>query len=273
MKTKKSEGEVVKETESPNTVTTLKRDFKTLGITAGSVILMHSSLSEIGWTVGGPVSVIQAIMEILTSNGTLIMPTFSSDNTDPTEWENPPVPERWWDLIKKEMPAYQPKITPTRGLGVVVETFRKWPKVIRSAHPSLSFAAWGKNAKFIIKDHKITSGLGEHSPLARIYELDGKILLIGINHYNNTSLHLAEYRSEFLGKNYIINGTSMITKKKRQWVEYEDLDHNSDDFERLGIDFESKINYIPGKVGIAEARLISQREIVDFATGWFKKNR
>ena len=65
----------------------------------------------------------------------------------------------------------------------------------------------------------------------------------------------------------------MTIKKKRRWVEYEDLDHNSDDFERLGIDFESKINYIPGKVGIAEARLISQREIVDFATGWFKKNR
>ena len=87
MKAKKSEGEVVKETQSPNTITTLKRDFKTLGITAGSVIIMHSSLSEIGWTVGGPVSVIQALMEVITSSGTVIMPSFSSDNSDPTEWE------------------------------------------------------------------------------------------------------------------------------------------------------------------------------------------
>ncbi len=63
MKTKKSEGEVIKETSSPNTITTLKRDFKTLGITAGSVIIMHSSLSKIGWTVGGSVSIIKAIME------------------------------------------------------------------------------------------------------------------------------------------------------------------------------------------------------------------
>ena len=273
MKTKKSEGEVVNETQTPNTLTSLKQDFKALGITAGSVIIMHSSLSEIGWTVGGPVSVIQALMEVITSSGTVIMPSFSSDNSDPTEWENPPVPERWWNLIKSEMPAYQPKITPTREMGIVVETFRKWPKVIRSSHPSLSFSAWGKHAKFIIKDHKITSGLGERSPLARIYDLDGKILLLGINHYNNTSLHLAEYRSEFPGKNYILNGSSMILKKKRRWVEYEDLDHNSDDFERLGMDFESKINYVPGKIGIAEARLISQREIVDFAIEWFKKNR
>ena len=65
----------------------------------------------------------------------------------------------------------------------------------------------------------------------------------------------------------------MIIKKKRQWVEYKDLDHNSDDFERLGIDFESEINFVPGKVGIAEARLISQRVIVDFAVEWFKKTR
>ena len=273
MKTKKSEGEVVKETQSPNTITSLKHDFRTLGITAGSVIIMHSSLSKMGWTVGGPVSVIQALLEILTSRGTLIMPTFSSGNSDPTKWENPPVPQSWWDVIKNETPAYQPKITPTREMGLVVETFRKWPKVIRSTHPSLSFAAWGKYAKFIIKDHKITSGLGEHSPLARIYDLDGKILLLGVNHYNNTSLHLAEYRSEFSGKKCIINGSSMIIKKKRQWVEYKDLDHNSDDFERLGIDFESEINFVPGKVGIAEARLISQRVIVDFAVEWFKKTR
>jgi aminoglycoside 3-N-acetyltransferase len=273
MKAKKSEEEVVKETQSPNTITTLKSDFKTLGITAGSVIIMHSSLSEIGWTVGGAVSVIQALMEILTSKGTLIMPTFSSGNSDPTKWENPPVPERWWDIVKTEMPAYQPKITPTREMGIIVETFRKWPKVIRSAHPSLSFAAWGKYAKFIIKDHRITSGLGEHSPLARIYDLNGKILLIGVNHYNNTSLHLGEYRSEFSGKNYILNGSALIVKKKKQWVEYEDLDHNSDDFEKLGIDFESEINYMPGKVGIAETRLISQRKMIDFAIEWFKKNR
>ncbi|MHA1988072.1 MAG: aminoglycoside N(3)-acetyltransferase [Promethearchaeota archaeon] len=273
MKTKKSEGEVVNETQAPNTITTLKHDFKTLGITAGSVIIMHISLSEIGWTIGGPVSVIKSILEIITSSGTLIMPTFSSDNTDPTEWENPPVPEKWWDLIKSEMPAYQPKITPTREMGIVVETFRKWPKVMRSTHPSLSFAAWGKHAKFVIKDHKITSGLGEHSPLARVYDLDGKILLLGVNHYNNTSLHLAEYRSEFSGKNYISNGSSMLIKKKRKWVEYKDLDHNSDDFERLGKDYESYFNYNPGKVGIAEARLISQREIVDFGIEWFKKNR
>ncbi|MFX1455021.1 MAG: aminoglycoside N(3)-acetyltransferase, partial [Promethearchaeota archaeon] len=262
MKPKRTEGDIVRETQSPNTITSLKQDFQKLGVTKGLVIIMHSSLSAIGWTVGGPVSIIQALMEVVTPNGTLVMPTFSSDNSDPTKWQNPPVPEKWWDTIKNQMPAYQTRITPTREMGVIVDTFRIWPKVIRSAHPSLSFAAWGKKAKFITKDHKLTPGLGEHSPLGRIYEMDGKILLLGVNHYNNSSLHLAEYRSEFSGKKNVINGSSMIIKKKRQWIEYEDLDYNSDDFEQLGIDFESETNYTPGKVGQAEARLISQRKMV-----------
>ncbi|MFX1573809.1 MAG: aminoglycoside N(3)-acetyltransferase [Promethearchaeota archaeon] len=270
---KKSEGDTVNETIIPNTITTLKRDFEVLGIKHGSIIIMHSSLSTLGWTVGGPVSVIQALMETLTSKGTLVMPTFSGDNTEPSKWENPPVPEEWWDIIRNEMPAYHPETTPTRGVGKIVEIFRKWPNVIRSNHPTTSFAAWGKYAKLITKNHNLEIDLGENSPLARIYELDGKILLLGVNHSNNTSIHLAEYRCEFPGKRYILNGCAMMVNNERQWVEWEELDHNSDDFEQLGKDYEAEIGYKPGKVGLAEARLISQRDIIDFAQGWFKKNR
>jgi len=273
MTEKITEGDIVNNTTSPNTIATLKHDFEVLGIKTGSVIIMHSSLSKIGWTVGGPVSVIQALIEILTSKGTLVMPTFSSDNTEPSRWENPPVPEKWWDIIRNEMPAYHPEITPTRGVGKIAESFRKWPNVVRSNHPTTSFTAWGKHAKFVTKDHTLKIDLGENSPLGRIYELNGHILLIGVNHSNNTSLHLAEYRCEFPGKRYILNGCAMVLNNKRQWVEWNELDHNSDDFEYLGKDYEADIEYKPGKVGLAEARLISQRDIVDFAQVWFKKNR
>ncbi|MEE9377138.1 MAG: AAC(3) family N-acetyltransferase [Candidatus Lokiarchaeia archaeon] len=270
---KRSEKEVVKSTQYPNTITTLKHDFKTLGIKPGIVVIMHSSLSKIGWTVGGPVAVISALMHILTSEGTLIMPTFSSDNSDPSQWENPPVPENWWEIIRNEMPAYNPEITPTRGMGIIVETFRKWPNVVRSNHPVSSFAAWGKYAEIITKNHELLADLGEDSPLARIYELDGHILLLGVSHENNTSLHLAEYRSNYFKKRYKLNGSAILVNNKRQWTEWEELELNMDDFEQLGKDYESKINYIPSKVGITDARLLSQREIVDFAIEWFKENR
>jgi len=270
---KKSEREVIRSTRNPNTITTLKQDFKKLGIKPGLVIIMHSSLSKIGWTVGGPVAVIRALMQILTSEGTIIMPTFSGDNTDPSQWENPPVPESWWEIIRKEMPAYNPEITPTRGMGIIIETFRKWPKVVRSNHPTSSFAAWGKYAELITKNHELSADLGQDSPLARIYELDGHILLLGASHENNTSLHLAEFRSDYFKKRYKLNGSAILVNNKRQWTEWEELELNIDDFEQLGKDYESKINYIPGKVGIADASLLSQREIVDFAIEWFKENR
>ena len=268
-----SERDVIRSTRYPNTITTLKTDYKSLGIRPGLVVIMHSSLSKIGWTVGGPVAVIKALMEILTSEGTLIMPTFSGDNTDPSQWENPPVPKSWWDVIRNEMPAYHPKITPTRGMGTIIETFRKWPKVIRSDHPTSSFAAWGRYAEYITKNHELITDLGEDSPLARIYDLDGKILLVGVSHENNTSLHLAEYRSNYIKKQYKLNGFAMLINNERKWVEWKELDLNMDDFKQLGKDFELKIDYNLCKVGLAEARLISQREIVDFAIEWFKKNR
>jgi len=270
---KKSEWDVVKSTQHPNTITSLKQDFESLGIMSGQILIMHSSLSAIGWTVGGPVTVIKALMETLTSKGTLVMPTFSGDNTDPSNWENPPVPESWWNIIRNEMPPYHPEITPTRGMGVIVDIFRKCPNVIRSHHPTSSFAAWGKYAEFITENHELIADLGEDSPLARIYELNGKILLVGVSHENNSSLHLAEYRSDYQGKHYKLNSSALQIDSERKWIEWKELNLMTDDFEQLGADFESKTNYNPGKVGIADVRLLSQREMVDFAVKWFKENR
>jgi len=272
-KKKETEASVVNSTSKPNTITSLKRDFKALSVKPGAVIIMHSSLSKIGWTVGGPVSVIRALMQTLTPEGTLVMPSFSSDNSEPSIWENPPVPKSWWGTIRKEMPAFEPKITPTRGLGTIAETFRNWHDVLRSNHPMSSFAAWGKHAKFITENHELIGEFNEESPISRLYELDGQILLIGVNHENNTSIHLAEYRSDFPGKKYIKKGCAMLINNQRKWVEWEELDVDSDDFEQLGADFESKINYKPGKIGIAETRLISLQAIVDFGVEWLKKNR
>ena len=65
----------------------------------------------------------------------------------------------------------------------------------------------------------------------------------------------------------------MLVNNKREWVQWDELELNSDDFKQLGIDFESEINYRPSKVGLAKTRLLSQREMVDFAIEWFKQNR
>ncbi|NHJ22007.1 MAG: aminoglycoside N(3)-acetyltransferase [Candidatus Lokiarchaeota archaeon] len=270
---KETEKSVVNSTTEPNTITSLKHDFKALGVKQGANVILHVSLSKIGWIIGGSVALLKALMETLTEEGTLVIPTFTGDNSDPSYWENPPVPKSWWEKIRKEMPAFEPEITPSRGIGKVAETFRSWPGVLRSNHPIASFAAWGKNANFITENHELEIDLGEGSPISRLYDLDGQILLIGVSHINNSSLHLAEYRSDFPGKRRRMTGSAVKVDNRNQWVEWEELDINSDDFDRLGKDFELMTNYNPGKIGLAESRLISVREIVDFGVEWLKKNR
>jgi len=264
---------VVKKTNKPNTIKSLIDDLKSLGLKKGSVVIVHSALSKLGWTVGGSVSVIKALQKLLTSTGTLVMPSFTSGNSDPRNWENPPVPETWWDIIRKNQPAFHPEITPTRGIGIIPEVFRKFPGVIRSDHPISSFTAWGKNAHKIVKNHTLLSDLGEGSPLSNIYDLKGQVLLLGVDHSNNTSLHLAEYRSNYPSKKFQKTGSSILINNERKWVEWEELNHNSDDFQDLGFDFEKRINYRPKDVGLAESRLLSQPTIVDFAVEWMENNR
>ena len=94
-----SELETVQRTSGlPATVSSLSSDLANLGIAPGMVLLVHASLSALGWVCGGPVAIILALEDVLGPDGTLIMPTHSGDLSDPKDWENPPVPEAWWEL-------------------------------------------------------------------------------------------------------------------------------------------------------------------------------
>ena len=269
-----SEEELIARTPEPATVSSLTRDLGALGVREGSTMLVHSSLSAIGWVAGGPHAVVLALQKALGESGTLVMPTLSSSLSDPAEWAHPPVPAAWFEAIRSEWPAFDPDMTPTREMGAVVECFRSQRDALRSNHPSDSFCANGPLAARIVSDHSLSSCLGEGSPLARLYDLDASVLLLGVSYASNTSFHLAEYRANWPSKKYVAGGAPILVKGERHWQRFEDLDLESDDFAALGADFERDTNaVITGRVGLAACRLLSQRSAVDYAVRWIEEHR
>lgn len=266
-----SESEAIAKTPSPRTLETLKNDFRQLGLKPGMTIIVHSSLSSLGWVCGGSVTVIQALMDIITPNGTLVMPTHSGEYSDPATWEKPPVPSDWWSIIRENMPAFDPQITPTRGMGKIVETFRNFPKVSRSYHPEVSFAAWGKHAETITKNHSLDYSLGEFSPLARLYDLDGWVLLLGVTYDSCTCLHLAEYRVPH--KKETLRGTVVLEGDRPIWKTYQDIEVKNDYFNQIGTAFEQTQAVKISAVGSAEARFFPVKLAVDFAVDWLTNNQ
>lgn len=258
----------------PATVESLAADLAALGVRPGMALLVHSSLSALGWVSGGPPAVVLALQAALGPHGTLMMPTHSGDLSDPADWINPPVPEAWWQIIRDTMPAYDPDLTPTRQMGAIVECFRGQPGVRRSGHPSSSFAARGPLAAELVGEHALDLSMGDRSPLGALYRLDGWVLLLGVGHNNNTSLHLAECRARYPGRKLIRAGAPIWVDGRRRWVRYQELDYDDDDFPQIGVDFAAETGQERvGPVGCGTGRLFSQRALVDYAVKWLERNR
>ncbi len=140
-----------------------------MGIQKGDILLLHSALTSIGKVEGGADTVIDAFLEAIGEEGTLVMSTL-------TMWLTP------FDAA-----------TSPSAVGYLSECFRKRPGVLRSLHPVHSVCAYGKYAEYITKDHdKCETGCGEGTPYLKIAELHGKAMLLGVDMDRNTTMHSME---------------------------------------------------------------------------------
>lgn len=261
---------------APVTRAGLADDLRRLGLAAGDLVLVHSSLSRLGFVVGGAVTVVRALLDVLGPEGTLVVPSFTADNSDPSRWaltRGHGVPQEWWPLLRDSLPAFDPAVTPATGVGVVAEAVRTWPGALRSTHPQTSFAAIGASASDVVGRHERTCHLGPESPLGLLAKLGGRVLLLGVGFERCTAFHLAEYLvPDPPQRDY---ECVVADGGQRRWFRYRDVLLDDRDFGRLGADLEATSTGIVhrGGVGDGVGLLLGLGQAVDFGREWLTAHR
>ncbi|TCN27286.1 aminoglycoside N(3)-acetyltransferase [Mesobacillus foraminis] len=261
-----SEFQSVVHTQKFQSKSLLKKQLLQLGVQPGDSIMVHASMKAMGWIAGGPQAVVEALMEMVTSEGTIVMPSQSADNSEPSYWMMPPVPEEWNQPIRDHMPAFDPHLTPLRGMGKIAECFHRHPKTLRSMHPAHSFTAWGRRAEHWMSEHPLEDSFGESSPLGKMMKEQVKIVLIGVGFDSCTALHFAEYAQE--NRKASPQGAAIMVEGERLWQTYACVDMDSDRFPELASEYPGAI--LKGKLGQAETMIVDMRSLVEFGIRWLR---
>jgi aminoglycoside 3-N-acetyltransferase len=258
----------------PITKSRLITDLEKLGVMAGDTIMLHASVKAIGWIVGGPDIVLQALLEVLGPQGTLMMYV---------SWEDSPYDLEAWP--PKVQQAYIEECSPfdpatSRAYhkwSILTEYLRTWPKAHRSSNPDASCAAVGAKAKWLTKNHPLQYGYGLGSPLAKLCEAKGKVLLLGAPLSTITLIHYAEHMANVPNKRIAHYRIPMLRRGQRVWVDVEEFDTCGDVLPNAGQNFEAiATEYLSlgrgrtGKVGEAQSYLFDADGFAKFATKWIE---
>ncbi|MFJ8864779.1 aminoglycoside N(3)-acetyltransferase [Streptomyces sp. NPDC102473] len=244
-----------------------------LGVRRGGVLLVHASMRAAGASAW---CMTEALRRALGPEGTLVVPAFTPENSDTSRSYLERVrglSEKARAAMRAAMPAFDPVMSPAPGMGALAETVRQTPGAMRSGHPQTSFAALGPAAGKLLTGHRRDCHLGEDSPLARLYEADAQVLLLGTDFDSCTAFHLAEYRRSSPPRR--LYRCVVASEDGPHWWEYEDITLDDSDFGTLGNDFARarSLEVRTGHVGSAPSRLFPLRAAVDFAGGWLRAHR
>jgi aminoglycoside N3'-acetyltransferase len=218
-----------------------------LGVEPGGVLLVHAAFSKVAPVEGGPRGLIEALLAALGERGTLVMPSMADDDDTP----------------------FDRTAMPCQAVGIVADTFWRMPGVLRSDSPH-AFAAIGAHAERITLPHPVDVPHGLDSPPGRVYDLDGQVLLLGVGHDADTTIHVAEH---IAGVRYRQpkHATVMVDGRPKRY-EYGETDHCCENFRRLDEWLDAEGRQRQGRVGNAQARLARSRDIVSAALEHLRRN-
>jgi aminoglycoside 3-N-acetyltransferase len=169
---------------------TLADDLRRLGLPAGATILVHAALRALGPVTGGGETLLEALQMVIGDSGTIMVPAFCWDAADPAGFSEPP-PAAELEKARARVVPFTPDAPIDPGLGVFPQVVHRAPGAMRSSVPA-SFAALGKYAEELTSAQDRERPYGPGSPLGRLAELDGWVLLLGVDFRSATSVHCAE---------------------------------------------------------------------------------
>jgi aminoglycoside 3-N-acetyltransferase len=213
-----------------------------LGVRRGGVLVVHTSFRRVRPIEDGPSGLIRALIAALGDDGTLVMPTMTNGETV-------------FDRTK----------TPTHDMGITAETFWRMPGVTRSTHPGGSFAARGPKSSIICAPQPLSPPHGIESPPGRAYELDGQVLLLGVEHSENTTLHVAEFLARVP---YSVSYPTVIGADDNGnpiTADLAETDHCAMSFKKMDAFLNSEGLQREGPIAHAHAKLINSKDVVRIA--------
>lgn len=250
----------------------LARDFRSLGVVERSVVMLHASVRAVGEIAGGPDQIHLALRDALGADGTVMMYVGVSDYYDEVG-RGHLTAEQEREILKKQPPFDPLTVRAARSHGVLAEFFRNYPGTLVNNHVA-RFAAAGAQAAALVAPHSWNYPYGVDSPLGRLMERDGAILLVGSDHDQVTFLHHVEQVIDFPGKRIARYRVPLEIEGAVVWREAEEVNTADEGahpnwperfFARIVDDYLAAARNRGGRIGDAASYLFPARDFFYFA--------
>lgn len=263
------------EMPSYNTRSSLRDDLTRIGVSAGDTIMIHAAMSRVGPLLNGPDALSAALLDVIGPEGTMLVYTsWDSVHEDLLDVEGRVLPQ-WRDHV----PGFEALVSrAVRMNGVIAEFVRTMPGARRSANPGASVAAIGKRADWITADHPQDYGYGEGSPLAKLVQVGGRVLMVGAPWDTMTLIHHADHLAALTGKLVRRYEVPFATSAGTTWCFFEEFDTTEPVVAGLPENYIEQIvtAYVEGGgghqglIGFAPSLLVDAQPMLAFAIEWLE---
>jgi aminoglycoside 3-N-acetyltransferase len=254
----------------------LRADLERLGLRPGDDVLAHGALSRVGPLLNGPDAVVGALLDAVSPGGTVLAYTDWDSRHDELVGPDGRVPDEW----RPHVPPFDPaRSRAIRENGALPEFLRTWPEARRSGSPGASVAALGARADWFTADHPLDYGYGPGSPLAKLVEARGRVVMIGAPLDTMTLLHHAEHLADLPGKRVVRSEVPFATAGGVEWRTCEEFDtadpvvdaFDEDYFTAIVTGFLDTGRGVRGRVGSADSVLVDAAPMCAFAVAWMEE--